>query len=126
MSRPAVLPRRRSLPGRSAERARNGRPSEPERQHRAAPGRGGFAADPVDRDDFAPVPGDERPEALLDEWIRIKEKEAFRIAADKIASRELDMHLVDVEYTFDSRKIIFYFTADGRVDFRELLEQHQV
>lgn len=53
---------------------------------------------------------------------RIKEKEAFRIAADKIAARELDMHLVDVEYTFDSRKIIFYFTADGRVDFRELVK----
>lgn len=53
---------------------------------------------------------------------RVKEKEAFRICADKIASRGLDMHLVDVEYTFDGRKIIFYFTADGRVDFRELVK----
>ena len=53
---------------------------------------------------------------------QIEEKEAYRIAADKITSRELDMHLVDVEYTFDGRKIIFYFTADGRVDFRELVK----
>lgn len=51
-----------------------------------------------------------------------KEKEAFRIATDKIAGRGLDMHLVDVEYTFDDRKIVFYFTADGRVDFRELVK----
>ncbi len=53
---------------------------------------------------------------------RIREKEAFRVCADKIAARGLDMHLVDVEYTFDNRKIIFYFTADGRVDFRELVK----
>ncbi len=53
---------------------------------------------------------------------KIKEKEAYRIAADKITARDLDMHLVDVEYTFDGRKIIFYFTADGRVDFRELVK----
>jgi cell fate regulator YaaT (PSP1 superfamily) len=53
---------------------------------------------------------------------RVKEKEAFRICADKIASRGLDMHLVDVEYTFDGHKVIFYFTADGRVDFRELVK----
>lgn len=53
---------------------------------------------------------------------RIKEKEAFRICADKIEARELGMHLVDAEYTFDARKIIFYFTADGRVDFRELVK----
>ena len=53
---------------------------------------------------------------------RIKEKEAFRIAADKIEARALDMHLVDAEYTFDGRKVVFYFTADGRVDFRELVK----
>ncbi len=51
-----------------------------------------------------------------------KEREAFRIAADKIASRGLDMRLVSAEYTFDNRKIVFYFTADGRVDFRELVK----
>jgi cell fate regulator YaaT (PSP1 superfamily) len=51
-----------------------------------------------------------------------KEKEAFRVCSDKIASRGLDMRLVDVEYSFDSRKVIFYFTADGRVDFRELVK----
>ena len=53
---------------------------------------------------------------------RVKEADAFRICAAKISSRELDMHLVDVEYTFDGHKIIFYFTADGRVDFRELVK----
>ena len=51
-----------------------------------------------------------------------KEAEAFRIGQEKIQSRGLDMHLVDVEYTFDGHKIIFYFTADGRVDFRELVK----
>ncbi len=53
---------------------------------------------------------------------RAKEAEAYKIASEKIELRELDMHLVDVEYTFDNRKIIFYFTADGRVDFRELVK----
>ena len=51
-----------------------------------------------------------------------KEKEAFRVCQQKIAARGLDMHLVDVEYTFDGNKILFYFTADGRVDFRELVK----
>jgi len=50
-----------------------------------------------------------------------KEKEAFAIALEKIAHHGLDMTLVDVEYTFDNSKIIFYFTAEGRVDFRELV-----
>jgi len=53
---------------------------------------------------------------------RKKEAEAFKIALEKIKARNLDMHLVDVEYTFDNRKVIFYFTADGRVDFRELVK----
>ena len=53
---------------------------------------------------------------------RKKEKEAFLICEEKIASHKLDMKLVDVEYTFDSNKILFYFTADGRVDFRELVK----
>ena len=50
------------------------------------------------------------------------EKEAFLICEEKIAAHKLDMKLVDVEYTFDSNKILFYFTADGRVDFRELVK----
>lgn len=51
-----------------------------------------------------------------------REKRAFDIAFDKIAAHGLEMKLVDVEYTFDRSKIIFYFTADGRVDFRELVK----
>lgn len=50
-----------------------------------------------------------------------KEKEAFAAALKKIEGHNLDMYLVDVEYTFDGSKIIFYFTAEGRVDFRELV-----
>ncbi|GIO28177.1 PSP1 domain-containing protein [Ornithinibacillus bavariensis] len=48
--------------------------------------------------------------------------QAFRACTDKIEEHGLDMNLVDVEYTFDRNKIIFYFTADGRVDFRELVK----
>ncbi|WCN37806.1 PSP1 domain-containing protein [Aneurinibacillus uraniidurans] len=48
--------------------------------------------------------------------------EAFIICQEKIVGHELKMKLVDVEYTFDKNKIIFYFTADGRVDFRELVK----
>ncbi len=51
-----------------------------------------------------------------------KEREAFKICQQKIAEHKLDMKLVDVEYTFDNSKILFYFTADGRVDFRELVK----
>jgi cell fate regulator YaaT (PSP1 superfamily) len=51
-----------------------------------------------------------------------KEKEAFRICLKKIEDHKLDMKLVDVEYTFDGSKILFYFTADGRIDFRELVK----
>ncbi len=51
-----------------------------------------------------------------------KEKEAFDLAVEKIAEHRLDMKLVDAEYTFDRSKILFYFTADGRVDFRELVK----
>ncbi len=53
---------------------------------------------------------------------REKEKEAFRICEEKIAARGLLMKLVGVEYTFDVSKIVFYFTADGRIDFRELVK----
>lgn len=51
-----------------------------------------------------------------------KEKEAYTICLEKIFNHGLPMKLVDVEYTFDNNKIIFYFTADGRVDFRELVK----
>ena len=52
----------------------------------------------------------------------LKEKKAFKACERKIAERGLEMKLVDVEYTFDNSKILFYFTADGRVDFRELVK----
>ncbi|MCQ2470938.1 MAG: stage 0 sporulation family protein [Clostridia bacterium] len=51
-----------------------------------------------------------------------KEKKAFEICEKKIIKHGLDMKLVDIEYTFDNSKILFYFTADGRVDFRELVK----
>ena len=53
---------------------------------------------------------------------KVKEEEAFKIANEQIAKHKLDMKLIDVEYTFDGSKILFYFTADGRVDFRELVK----
>ncbi len=52
---------------------------------------------------------------------KIKEKEAFEICREKIAKHNLEMKLIEVEYTFDHNKILFYFTADGRIDFRELV-----
>lgn len=51
-----------------------------------------------------------------------KEKEAYSICMQKINDHKLDMKLIDVEYTFDNNKVLFYFTADGRVDFRELVK----
>ncbi|NLT95138.1 MAG: stage 0 sporulation family protein [Clostridia bacterium] len=51
-----------------------------------------------------------------------KEKDAFKICLEKIAEHNLPMKLIDVEYTFDNSKIIFFFTAEGRVDFRELVK----
>lgn len=51
-----------------------------------------------------------------------KEKDAFKICQEKIRKHGLEMKLVDVEYTFDGNKILFYFTADGRIDFRELVK----
>jgi len=53
---------------------------------------------------------------------REKEKEAFKICLEKIANRGLEMKLIECEYTFDNNKILFYFTADGRIDFRELVK----
>ncbi len=51
-----------------------------------------------------------------------KEREAFAVCQEKIREHNLDMKLIDVEYTFDGSKILFYFTAEGRVDFRELVK----
>ena len=53
---------------------------------------------------------------------KIREKEAFNICLRKIKNHDLPMRLIDVEFTFDVNKIIFYFTADGRIDFRELVK----
>ena len=65
--------------------------------------------------------------ATAEDYERVKrnaeqEKEAFSICESKIAAHNLPMKLVEVEYTFDVNKIIFYFTADGRIDFRELVK----
>lgn len=49
-------------------------------------------------------------------------KEAYEVCCEKVSTHQLDMKLVDVEYTFDRNKVIFFFTADGRVDFRELVK----
>jgi cell fate regulator YaaT (PSP1 superfamily) len=64
--------------------------------------------------------GEEDCQKILEN--RQKEDEAFDLAIKKIQEHSLDMKLVDVEYTFDRSKIIFYFTADGRVDFRDLVK----
>ena len=53
---------------------------------------------------------------------REKEKEAFAICLEKIRKHELDMKLINAEYTFDNNKVLFYFTAEGRIDFRELVK----
>ena len=64
------------------------------------------------------TPEDEKTEARN----REKEKEAYRICFEKIQKHKLEMKLVDAEYTFDNNKLLFYFTADGRIDFRELVK----
>lgn len=64
------------------------------------------------------TPADEK----TNEENRLKEKKAFQICLEKIRDNHLEMKLIDVEYTFDGGKIIFCFTADGRVDFRELVK----
>lgn len=53
---------------------------------------------------------------------RIKEKDAFKICQKKIREHGLEMKLIDAEYTFDNNKVLFYFTADGRIDFRQLVK----
>ena len=58
-----------------------------------------------------------------DEENKKKEKEAFKICEDKIKKFKLDMHLTEAQYTFDNSKLLFCFTADGRIDFRELVKE---
>ena len=58
----------------------------------------------------------------IEERNREKEKEAFQICLEKIRKHKLEMKLNDAEYTFDNNKVLFYFTADGRIDFRELVK----
>ena len=53
---------------------------------------------------------------------KVKEKKAFAICQEKIKKHKLEMKLIDAEYTFDNNKVLFYFTADGRIDFRELVK----
>ncbi|MBQ7776117.1 MAG: stage 0 sporulation family protein [Lachnospiraceae bacterium] len=53
---------------------------------------------------------------------KLKEKEAYKICLEKIHKHGLEMKLIDAEYTFDNNKVLFYFTADGRIDFRELVK----
>lgn len=66
-------------------------------------------------------PADERDRLQVDEN-QTESKRAFELGTEKIVEHVLDMKLVDVEYTFDRNKIIFYFTAEGRVDFRDLVK----
>lgn len=61
-------------------------------------------------------------DAVTNERNRDREKEAFAICEEKILNHGLDMKLIDVEITFDHNRLIFYFTSDGRVDFRELVK----
>lgn len=64
------------------------------------------------------TPEDEK----IEEKNHQKEKEAFKICIEKIQKHKMEMKLVDAEYTFDNNKLLFYFTADGRIDFRELVK----
>ena len=64
------------------------------------------------------TPADEETERRNKE----KEKEAFKVCVEKIKKHNLSMKLIDTEYTFDNNKVLFYFTADGRIDFRELVK----
>ncbi|MDO4337458.1 MAG: stage 0 sporulation family protein [Eubacteriales bacterium] len=57
-----------------------------------------------------------------EEQNRIREKDAFKICQKKIREHGLEMKLIDAEYTFDNNKVLFYFTADGRIDFRQLVK----
>ncbi|NLZ82515.1 MAG: stage 0 sporulation family protein [Clostridiales bacterium] len=59
---------------------------------------------------------------IVEQKNKEKEKEAFDICLEKIKKHQLEMKLIDCEYTFDNNKVLFYFTADGRIDFRELVK----
>lgn len=59
---------------------------------------------------------------MINEENKEREKEAFYICLNKIKKHQLGMKLIDSEYTFDRNKLLFYFTADGRIDFRELVK----
>jgi cell fate regulator YaaT (PSP1 superfamily) len=61
-------------------------------------------------------------DSIQNEENKKKARDAFKTCKEKIIKHELDMKLIDVEYTFDNNKILFYFTADGRIDFRELVK----
>lgn len=61
-------------------------------------------------------------DAKVQEANALKEREAFKVCLEKIRKHNLEMKLIDSEYTFDNNKLLFYFTADGRVDFRELVK----
>lgn len=63
-----------------------------------------------------------KQDEMTEEKNREKEKEAFKICLEKIRKHGLEMKLIDAEYTFDNNKVLFYFTADGRIDFRELVK----
>lgn len=79
-----------------------------------------------EKDIVAPLKTVQRKATVQDEEKvrdnRLKEKEAMDVCQQKIAAHQLPMHLIDVEYTFDVNKIIFYFTAEGRIDFRDLVK----
>ena len=63
-----------------------------------------------------------KEDEAVEEANKKKEKDAFKVCLEKIRKHNLEMNLIDVEYTFDNNKILFYFTADGRIDFRELVK----
>ena len=63
-----------------------------------------------------------QPVDLITLQNRLKEKDAFKICQKKIREHGLEMKLIDAEYTFDNNKVLFYFTADGRIDFRQLVK----
>jgi cell fate regulator YaaT (PSP1 superfamily) len=64
----------------------------------------------------------DQKDRMIVEENRLAAQEAYQVCNEKVHEHQLDMKLVDVEYTFDRNKVIFYFTADGRVDFRELVK----
>ena len=63
-----------------------------------------------------------KEDETVEEANKKKEKDAFKVCLEKIRKHNLEMKLIDVEYTFDNNKILFYFTADGRIDFSELVK----